>query len=192
MKKAIHLLSIFLLVLAACDKNENNNQISSPPVPIQIDSFPLTIGNAWKYHTEVTLKDNSGQIISASSYDNYWKVISDTNINGLNSIKIQQLDSNYNGSVNIGYTYYANQLDGLYGVGIENFGSMFEMKESFPIVPVLLFNVLQPDTIFIPITPIKVLDLLAFRIFGILLFISVQILYLLTKLILVFKPLLPI
>ncbi len=155
MKNSIHLLSVFLLVVAACDKNDDNNQISSPPIPIQIDSFPLTIGNAWKYHTEITLKDYSGQLIYASSYDNYWTVISDTIINGLNSFKIQQIDSNYNGSVNIGYTYYTNQLDGLYGVGVENFGSMFEMKQSVPMVPGLLFEILQPDTIFIPITPIK-------------------------------------
>lgn len=90
MKNAVNLLCISLLSLSACDKNDETNQIASSAVPVQINSFPLAVGNAWEYHTEVTLWDSSGQIISSGSYDNYWTVISDTMINGLNSFKIQQ------------------------------------------------------------------------------------------------------
>lgn len=158
MKTAINLLCISLLFLFACDKDDDNNLVASSTVPVQINSFPLAVGNAWKYHTEATSWDSAGQIISSGAYDNYWTVISDTIINGLNSYKIQQIDSNYNGSVNIGYTYYTNQIDGFYGVGVENYGSMFEMKESMQFISDLLFEVLQSDTVFIPITPMKFLQ----------------------------------
>ena len=157
MKNILAVLSLFSFLLTACSKDENSNPVKTPPVPIQLDSFPLAIGNTWLYYTETRLEDYNGQVINSGYYNNLWKVIADTLINGAIAIKIQQIDSNYNGSVHIGYTYYRNQSDGFYGVGVDNLGSMFELKGTDPFPGSLSGLTPSPDTIFEPQTPIQFL-----------------------------------
>jgi hypothetical protein len=160
MIKNCFLIVIFSsLLLNSCKKDDNDGVGSFSPSPLQLDSFPLAIGNSWKYYTETILLDSNGQVFLSLEYDNYWTVISDTVINGWAVSKIQQTDSSYNGSVHIAYTYYANKSDGFYGVAVENMGSMFNLKSetsNFNSKLNMTFGA-PSDSIFIPITPLQFL-----------------------------------
>jgi len=93
--------------------NENNQVVA-----IQLDSFPLVVGYSWKYYTEMHIADSAGVNYLNNYYDNYWVVLSDTTITGVISTKITQLDSNYNATTHLTFTYYANKPDGLYGMAV--------------------------------------------------------------------------
>jgi hypothetical protein len=104
-------------------KKDNDDMIGAPPV-VQLSAYPLTIGNFWKYHTEMFIADSNGVNYDSMYFDNYWTVVSDTFINGVPSTKVAQLDSNYEGTTHLANTYYSNQPNGFYGMATENFGSM--------------------------------------------------------------------
>jgi hypothetical protein len=153
------LIAMASIFIYSCKKDNDTGSNSIAPIPIQIDSFPLTIGNLWKYHTDITVFDSIGQVSMTYEYEHFWNVISDTIINGWNATKIQQIDSNYNGTVNVGFTYYANRPDGFYAVASENFGSMFNLKSTnfklFPSNDMTINS--QADSIFIPTAPLQFL-----------------------------------
>jgi len=126
MKKQVYLLAAISLMFFACSKDKdtntgNNNQGRT----FQLDSFPLAVGNSWKYHTEIDLDTEGGHYLDIR-IDSYWNVISDTLINSVHTSKVAQLDSNYDGTKTFGYTYYANKADGFYGVAYAgNYSSLY-------------------------------------------------------------------
>jgi len=157
MKNGILLFVIIIFSFAACKKDKKENNGPTAPKTIQLDSFPLTIGNSWKFYTEIHLSIPSDTFYQNDYYDNYWKVVKDTLINGTKTAKISQLDSNYNGTTRLAFTYYTNKQDGFYGVACENNGSMFFLKTSalYYNLHSFLLNafgekVTQTDSIFIP------------------------------------------
>lgn len=128
MKKQLCLLAAISLMFFACSKDKdpntgNNNQGRT----FQLDSFPLAVGNSWKYHTEVDV-DTEGVHYLDIRIDSYWNVIFDTLINSVHTSKVAQLDSNYDGAKTFGYTYYANKADGFYGVAYAGNNSSFYLK----------------------------------------------------------------
>ena len=124
---------MFACLLSACkDDNNSANGSANSPLAIQLDSFPLAVGHSWKFYTEIHVTDSVGASILHSYYDNYWTVIADTVINSVASAKVMQLDSNYDGSIHLGYSYYANKPDGFYGMAQENSGSMFFLLHEPP------------------------------------------------------------
>lgn len=112
-------------MISACKKDSDNTATAAFPVAIQLSSYPLTIGNFWKYHTEMDIADSNGVVFDHHYFDNYWTVISDTFINGIPSSKVAQLDSNYDGTTHRANTYYSNQPSGFFGMATEGYGSMF-------------------------------------------------------------------
>lgn len=154
MKNLFYMLSLVAFVMSGCMKDDNSDG-NNPPVAIQLDSFPLTIGHSWKFHTEVRLSDSVGVVSQFDQFDNYWTVISDTLINGVPSSKIAQLDSNYDGTTHLAYSYYANKPEGFFGMAYLNMGSMFVLRSTSN-AEVLLNSYLQflapanVDSLFIP------------------------------------------
>jgi len=153
MTKLFWTLTFLVLIFSSCKKEKDNTDVT-----VTIDSFPLTIGNTWKYSTEIHIV-SSGVTTYSAYYDNYWRVISDTSINGLPCVKISQIDSNYNGTVSRGFSYYVNKPDGFYALAEENMGSMFflktdelDNKTSFSILNSFGNKVEQADSVFIPDT----------------------------------------
>ena len=163
MRKLFYILSLTSLVIIGCkkdkDNNDNNNNGVKSPVAIQLDSFPLMVGHSWTFYTEVHLADSTGVVYENHYYTNYWTVVSDTIINGVPAAKISQLDSNYNGTTHLGYTYYANKPNGFFGMAVDNFGSMFYLK-TISNTEVSINSYLQiskltnVDTIFVPSSPL--------------------------------------
>jgi len=160
MKNTIFILVILFILFVACKKDKmknNNNSGNNTPKTIQLDSFPLTIGHSWKFYTELHLANSAGVIYQNEYYNSYWTVVADTIINGINISKISQLDSNYNGTKHLAFTYYSNQPNGFYGVAVENTGAMFYLKTTsgftLPDFESFQFQYLKGiDTLFIPDT----------------------------------------
>ena len=166
MKKLFWILTLATIVLCACrkDKVQANGGNSNQAQAIQVDSFPLTIGHSWKYHTESHVVDSTGVSIIDVYSDEYWNIVSDTSINGILSAKISQFDTNYSGTTRLAYTYYANKSDGFYGMAVENSGSSLYLRtpaSSARIQSNLLGFVesryLETDTIQIPDTSLRFL-----------------------------------
>lgn len=153
----ILIVCLLLAVVVACKKEKDDINSPTPtPPPASISSYPLTVGNSWKYHTEIHV-DTSGLPFYDAYYDHYWTVISDTSIIGIPSTKIAQLDSNYDGFTRIAHTYYANRPDGFYLMAATNSGSMLFLrsKEVLNDFSISLLNAFtdklqNTDTIFIP------------------------------------------
>jgi hypothetical protein len=162
MKNIFFVLNLFLLLISACKKDaeQSINNGSSQAQSIELDSFPLAIGNSWKFHSEDRYTDSVGTILPAysSTYDNYWTTVLDTLINGILTTKISQLDSSYTGSTHQAYSYYANRQDGFYRIAVENYGSMFLLRtsESFlnkVCLPISFERItMQSDSLYIPDT----------------------------------------
>ncbi len=128
MKKQVCLLATISLMFFACSKDKDpNTGDNNQGRTFQLDSFPLAVGNSWKYHTEVDV-DTEGVHYLDIRIDSYWNVISDTLINSVHVSKVAQLDSNYSGTKTFGYTYYANKADGFYGVAYAGNSSSFNLK----------------------------------------------------------------
>jgi hypothetical protein len=136
-------------VLNGCKKDPppNNTTRSSA-----LTSFPLAVGNAWKYHTVYT------QVLSGDTavlqFDSFWKVSNDTMINNELVSIMMQIDSNYNGSVDTGYSYYANRSNGLFGIAAIGSGSSFFLRTDedatgMPAIGPSLIS-LRMDSVFIP------------------------------------------
>ena len=158
MKKLLYILTVLILSIACKkDKQENNSNGNNQAQIVQLDSFPLTVGHSWKYFTEMHLADSNGVVFESKYYDNYWVIISDTTINGIASAKISQLDSNYNQTTHLAYSYYANKPNGFFGMAVENSGSMFFLRQSsqrnqlqFNLFSNFGNNTLGIDTVFVP------------------------------------------
>jgi hypothetical protein len=151
--------------MSACKKdNSENTGNGTGSQQIQLTSYPLTIGNSWEYYTESHVADSTGAIWLSDYYTNYWNALSDTIINGIVCTKISQLDSNYDGSTHLAYTYYANRSDGFYGIAVQNNGGMFYLKTN-EILKLTQFDLLgsfgnktfSNDTAFLPATSLKLL-----------------------------------
>ena len=158
MKLSISLILIYLLIIIAVSCKKEKDDIANPvPIPpANINSYPLTIGNSWKYHTNINI-DTSGATFYEAEYDHYWNVISDTSIIGIPSTKIAQLDSNYNGTTRLAYSYYSNKPDGFYGMAALNLGSTLFLKNielsadlSFNLLNILNVKIPTSDTVFVP------------------------------------------
>lgn len=164
MKNCVNILIFIILFFIACKKDKDENNTTNSGLKTQIDSYPLTIGNSWKYYTETHIIDSSGSDNIINSYDNFWTVISDTTINGIATSKISQLDSNYNGSIHKAFTYYSNRSDGFYGVAVENDGGLFFFRTT-RLYRQTQFNLLgsfgdlnlNRDTVLIPDTALRLL-----------------------------------
>lgn len=132
MKRRFFIL-FFSIIIYACKKDQSDTIYSNgnQAVVVQLDSFPMTIGHRWEYYTEAHITDSVGTPVFDYYYENYWNTLADTFINGIASVKIAQLDSNYDGRTHLSYSYYANKADGFYGMANENFGSMFFLRNSF-------------------------------------------------------------
>lgn len=159
------LFILILFLLASCKKEDNQgshtNTVSNN---VHIDSFPLAVGHTWKYYSELHMIDSLGTNYFISRYDNLWSTVSDTFVNGELSTKILQIDSNYNGMIDSCYTYYANRVDGLYGVAYLGNGTMFYFKSTTPFLNInnssfgLLINPpVSVDTVFVPATSLRLL-----------------------------------
>ncbi len=130
-KRPIFFVIISSICFFSCKKQKDTEPIAGNNVqPIQLNSFPLTVGNSWKYYSELYFTDSIGNIGMYSYYNSFWESLSDTVINGIVSTKISQLDSNFNGTTHLAHTYYANEADGLYGIAVENLGGLFFLRES--------------------------------------------------------------
>jgi hypothetical protein len=137
-------------------KKDNDNGTAALPWAVELSSYPLAIGNFWKYHTEMHIADSAGVYYDHHYFDNYWTVVSDTFINGVPSTKVAQLDSNYDGTTHLANTYYSNQPNGFYAMATDNVGSMLYLpvhqtefnigKNSYLQFP----EFSERDTIFIP------------------------------------------
>lgn len=155
-----------VLVFSACRKDKevsNGNGNNPQPPTTQLDSFPMNVGFTWKYYTE-SIIDCAGIILIDNYWDSYWNVLSDTTINGIPSAKISQLDSNYDGTTHFAFSYYANKLDGFYGMAVENSGSLFflrstelESKSQFSLLATFGNKLTGIDTVFVPDTPLYLL-----------------------------------
>ena len=167
MKNLIYFLFGVMLLIVACKKDKEDNSSgngNNQPQAVQLDSFPLSIGHSWKYFTETHIIDSAGINWSNNYYDNFWNIVSDTAINGIVCAKISQLDSNYNGSTHLAYTYYTNKPDGFYGFAVENSGGLFHLRTSEPRAQTQ-FNLLRSfgnkylgvDTVFVPDTSLRFL-----------------------------------
>jgi hypothetical protein len=167
MKRNLSFICIMLL-LFSCKKDQENSSGGGSPQQLQITSYPLTIGYSWKYYTETHIVDSTGTAVLDDYYDNYWSVISDSTINGIACARVFKLDSNYDGSTHLGYTYYANTQDGFYGVAVENQGGLFFLRpdqynaanqfslmSSFANAPL--------NTVFVPDTPLRLLKFPAYK-----------------------------
>jgi hypothetical protein len=130
MKKILMILLFSVFLISACkkDKHENNNNNNNNVKLIQLNSFPLEIGYEWEYYSEISANDSTGFPLGTDYWKHYWKVISDTSINGIPSVKIMQLDSSYHGKTLLHYTYYANKFNGFYEIAYINPSSMFYIK----------------------------------------------------------------
>jgi hypothetical protein len=155
MKKLFSLLIIIVIGIIGCHKDDNNSGTK-----FSFNSYPLNIGNSWKYHTHLKV-DSEGYKYTDIYYDHYWKVISDTMINGISCSKIQQIDSNSNGYYSNGYCYYTNKTDGLYLLAETNGSSRFYLKSNkqsnnftFNIFHNLSKKISQTDSIYILSNPL--------------------------------------
>ncbi len=164
MKSLISLLIVCFFSFTACRKDKTDNTGSNNQ-PVQLNSYPLAIGNSWKYYTESHIADSTGVNFLNAYYDNYWEVVSDTIINGSVCTKISQLDSNYDGSIHLSHTYYTNKIDGLYGLAVENIGGLFFLKTTdftaqtqFNFPGPFVNTILATDTVFIPDTSLRLLS----------------------------------
>jgi len=165
MNKPIYLLTVCLLCFFACKKDKDAlTGTGNYPQPIQLNSYPLSIGNSWKYYSESHFTDSIGNTAMYSYYDCIWESLSDTLINGITCTKISQLDSNYTGSTHLGHTYYTNKPDGFYGVAIENQGGLFYLRttEQDKLFASSFFGsfddkFLTTDTAFVPDTSLRFL-----------------------------------
>jgi hypothetical protein len=156
MKKLLPL--IILVSVISCKKEKHENDNGSSNQNFVMSPYPLTIGNSWKYHcVSRTVDDSTGAVIFADTIDSYWTVIGDTMINGVVSQKVERLDTNYDGTTSIGYTYYANKADGFYGMAVDNYGSIFVLS---PFTNETIESRYQGvfamgmDSLFIPDTPL--------------------------------------
>ncbi|MBL0066156.1 MAG: hypothetical protein IPP38_14360 [Bacteroidetes bacterium] len=163
MKRHIHFLFFFFLLIGACKKDKIQNGSGSAP-QLQLTSYPLSIGNSWKYYSEMHLVNSLGNSIQDDYYDIFWEVVSDTIIHGLVCSKISQVDSNYNGSVYAAHTYYTNKPDGFYGVAVEDQGSMLYLRTSeeaartrFDLLGSFGNKFLTTDSVYVPDTSLKFL-----------------------------------
>jgi hypothetical protein len=151
---------LLVLGISGCYKDKDGGGNNSKG---GIHSFPLTVGNAWKFHTEAHI-DSAGVNLLESYYYDFWKVLSDTSINGIPSAKISQLDSNYSGKTYLGYTYYANKQDGFYGMAVVNYGSLLFLKSSgifskthFSILNTFENKLSHTDSVFNPDNPLHLM-----------------------------------
>src|SRR4051812_41536751 len=67
MKNIAYILATLTIVSASCKKDDktNNGGGNNTIQSTQLDSFPLTVGNSWKYYSEEYVYDSTGAI-----YDN--------------------------------------------------------------------------------------------------------------------------
>ncbi len=122
------ILFLLFLFFASCKKEEDNDSV---PIPVELTSYPLAVGNSWKYHTIRAILDSS--TITYTLSDSYWKVLSDTTIDGIPTSKISQFDSIYNGIPNLSYTYYSSMDSGFCVLEIEGISSyIFFKNETAP------------------------------------------------------------
>lgn len=122
MQKPYLLVTLLLLVLFSCKKNDNQNSVNTshnsnltfptdvPGDTITVNNFPLQIGNSWTY----TVKTDS-----ASSYDFTVSVVSDSIINGFHVYKIAGINSSNELFLSENLTesfpsYYVQTNNGLY------------------------------------------------------------------------------
>lgn len=167
MQKQIYLLTILVLGIFACKKDKVNDPTSGNYIqPIQLTSYPLTIGNSWKYYSESHFTDSLGSTFMDASFDSFWESLSDTVINGIVCTKISQLDSNYTGTIHLAHTYYVNKPDGFYGVAVENASNLFFLRtpqkqktSSFSFFGSLENNNFANDTVFVPDTSLRFMKL---------------------------------
>ena len=165
MKKQIFILILSILLISACKKEKNeSNGSGNNNQQLQLTSYPLAIGNSWKYYSEMHLVNSLGNSIQDDYYDMIWEVVSDTIIHGLVCSKVSQVDSNYNGSVYAAHTYYTNKPDGFYGVAVEDQGSMLYLRTSeqaartrFDLLGSFGNKFLTTDSVYVPDTSLKFL-----------------------------------
>lgn len=117
-------LALMLFVFLNSCQDDGHNGIL-----VHLDSFPLTIGNSWKYHTVVEVDTIGGHYID-KTYNSYLFVDSDTIINTILSSKIVHIDSNSSGTVLISSQYYANQINGFYGTAADFISSQILLKNT--------------------------------------------------------------
>lgn len=161
MKKISTLLFISLIFILGCNKDNQSGKMIYTSIS---DSYPLHIGYHWEYYTEIHI-DSTVSHKWNSYYRNIWKVLSDTVINGINCTKVSQEDSNYNGTSYKCNAFYANKLDGLYGIAIQNYGSILYLKKLNIIInykiPAFIYsfpkNTLNSDSIFVLQNPLFLL-----------------------------------
>ena len=158
-KTQFYILILTIILINSCKKNEEeiNNNGNNQPREIQLNSYPLTVGNTWKYYTESHIADSAGTIHLSHYYDNFWEVISDTTIIGVACTKISQRDSMYGGPNHLAYTFYANKPDGFYGMAVENSGTLFFLRTTelfkrtqFNLIGSFGDKFLANDTVFVP------------------------------------------
>ena len=156
----LKLLNIFLIIIFVIACKKEKDEINNPPLlqPTEYNWYPLTIGNSWKYHTEIHV-DSLGIPIVNEYFDLYWTTVSDTLINGVPSTKIAHIDSNYSGITRLFHGYYANRGMGFYIMALGGDGSSFHLRfnehtvdQSF--FPTSLENKLyMADTVYLPNDP---------------------------------------
>jgi hypothetical protein len=118
------LYSVLLLIVVVSCKKKSGDSIAFPPLPtdvpgpvIQIDSFPLKVGNQWIYKI-VEIYTGNPQTIDSSVYA--ITVVSDTVIDNIRAAKIvgNTVDTvsflSANAQKPTGTFYYANLHDGLH------------------------------------------------------------------------------
>ena len=136
------LVSIILFVQLSCKKDHISEPIN-PTADFQLNSFPLSIGNYWKYSTGVRIYTQTGFLFYTNDYIHDWQIISDTIIAGLQTSKMSRIDSNItNSSVNSAMVYYTNQPDGLFGVAYNGNSPMINMRSSSnELIPFFYFGI---------------------------------------------------
>ena len=124
------IVSIILFGQLSCKKDHISEPIGHS-VAFPLNSFPLSIGNYWKYSTEIRVYTQTGFLIYTIDYIHDWEIISDTMIAGFQTSKMSRIDSSLtDSSVNSAMVYYTNQPDGFFGVAYDGNIPMIDMRSS--------------------------------------------------------------
>jgi len=134
MKYATWIFFFGICILTACDKKDDNTSTDNGNQPIQINFYPLNLGNKWTYFTEAKTQSTlTGAVSNLEQCHSTMEVVGDTFLNGQYVTKMTVRDSFYTGQINTGNFYLVNRPDGFYIAAISaGFVSRVEFRLSEP------------------------------------------------------------